>query len=73
MAKRMTPEDEAKFALLEPDGASPLKARRAAMQRAAISQRKGCLVLAFSLIFMLYLAYPRPTSSAPAHSGGAFH
>ena len=51
--------DEAKFALLEPDGVSPLKRQRQRAQQATVSQRKGCIMLAFALIGLLYLAYPR--------------
>ena len=62
MRKGLTQEDEAKFALLEPDGVSPMKRRQMAAHQGKVSQFKGGLVLAFGLIFLLYLAYPRPSA-----------
>ena len=59
----LTREDEAKFALLEPDGVSPLKSARSRQTAASVSQFKGGLVLTFALIFVLYLVYPRPSTN----------
>ena len=64
MRQKLSSTDEAKFALLEPDGVSPMRHRQRATAQATASQRKGCLVLSFSLLFILYLAYPRPSTGS---------
>ena len=62
----MTQDDEAKFALLEPDGVSPERRRRMREQLAGSSQRKGMIVMIFGFIGLLYLAYPRQAVVAAA-------
>ena len=64
MRQKLSSNDEAKFALLEPDGVSPMRHRQRATAQATATQRKGCLVLSFSLLFILYLAYPRPSTGS---------
>jgi hypothetical protein len=67
----MTADDEAKFALLEPDGTSPLKSRLAADAQKAVSQKKGGLALLLGLVFVLYLFSLRASDSRAAATAAA--
>ena len=63
---RLNPDDEAKFALLEPDGVSPLKARRAQMMQDEASRKKGLIVLAFTVPLALFMMRPSPGLNSTA-------
>ena len=52
--------DEASFALLEPDGTTPQKAKR---QQAAATQKKGMVVGVLGCIFLLFVLRPRPEAT----------
>ena len=54
---RLNADDEAKFALLEPDGVSPMKARA---RQSAESKRNMYIALAIGVPFMLFLMRPSP-------------